>query len=113
MDEKGKKRKGGAEKLRDKKKKALEVDAVKCFKLTDYAFGAKASCSSAGSDGSSITVKDSEAGSSSRASDDEWAPADDDQHLSPSLTLPEPSEKDGNQTEPVSWNKISSSISSR
>ncbi len=54
MDEKGKKRKGGAEKLREKKKKALEVDAVKCFKLTDYAFGAKASCSSAGSDGSTL-----------------------------------------------------------
>lgn len=73
---------------------------MKCFKLTDFAFGAKGSCSSAGSDSSSITAKDSEAGSSRRVSYDEPAPADDDQHLCPSL--PEPSEEDGNQTEPIS-----------
>ena len=91
-----KKRKGGAEKLRVKKTPLEDVvDAVKCFKLTDYAFGAQGSCSSAGSDGSSITaeVKDSEAGPSGTVSvrDDEPAPADDDQkHLSPSLPVPEP-----------------------
>lgn len=103
MDERGKKRKGGAE-----KKKALEVDALKCFKLTDYAFGgigAKGSCSSAGSDGSSFKAKanDSEPGPSTTVTDDEPAPADDDQELlSPSLPVPEPSSEDGNQTEPVS-----------
>jgi len=53
MDEKGNKRKGEAEKLHVKK--VFEVDAVKCFKLTDYTFGAKSSSSSSstGSDGSS------------------------------------------------------------
>ena len=34
MDEGPKKQKGGAEKVREKKKKNLEADAAKCFKLT-------------------------------------------------------------------------------
>lgn len=70
----------------------------------------KGSCSSAGSDSASITAKHSEAGSSRKVSYNEPAPADDDQHLCPSLS--EPSEENGNQTEPISWNEISSSISS-
>ena len=37
-----KKRKGGAEKLRDKKRLALEADAAKCLKLTSL-FSAAAS----------------------------------------------------------------------
>ena len=39
MDNKSKKRPGGAEKHRDKKLKSLEVEAAKCAKLTDL-FGA-------------------------------------------------------------------------
>ncbi|CAB1459108.1 unnamed protein product [Pleuronectes platessa] len=39
MDNKSKKRPGGAEKHREKKPKSLEVEAAKCAKLTDL-FGA-------------------------------------------------------------------------
>ncbi|CAB1447212.1 unnamed protein product [Pleuronectes platessa] len=39
MDNKSKKRPGGAEKHREKKLKSLEVEAAKCAKLTDL-FGA-------------------------------------------------------------------------
>ncbi|CAM4511534.1 unnamed protein product [Leuciscus chuanchicus] len=72
-----------------------QVPLITVIDAHDYASGANGSCSSAGSDGSSITaeVKHSEAGPSNTVSvsDDEPAPADDDQqHLSPSLPVPEP-----------------------
>ncbi len=44
--QKEKKCKGGAEKLREKKLKSVEADAAKCFKITNYSFGAITSQSS-------------------------------------------------------------------
>ena len=44
--QKAKKCKGGAEKRREKRLKFLEADAAKCFKITNYSFGAITSPSS-------------------------------------------------------------------
>ncbi len=44
--QKEKKCKGGAEKVREKRLMFLEADAAKCFKITNYLFGAVTSQSS-------------------------------------------------------------------
>ncbi|XP_034062116.1 uncharacterized protein LOC117539872 [Gymnodraco acuticeps] len=86
MDKQAPKRKGGAQKLRDKKMKALEEGSAKSKKITDFSFGpaAGSSCSTTTTGEADVTLADTAAIPSGSESSNETDTAQ--RHLEPSTS---------------------------